>query len=398
MQKDTIVCVDYATSYGFSILLMDRLAASFEKLGFRILRIDLLSPDHVSQIREAIRDRARIAFGLSCPFGFFDFDGKPFPEYLDVPMVVILVDHPAFKLAWIPLANPLAIVGCTDPSHVDFLVRHNAAANPFHLPHFDVLPPPDISAARDACSDKQGIFFSGILDVMARSWATEVASPAAMESIRNLQVQGLNLVDTLDRAIWDESEPLDVSVEATLGIQLGDWQKQLSFLKYLQLLCECDVVVRAVRRRRAVFELRNTDLRVMGHGWENFGVEGSNMRIYPPQPYLDCEKFRETSLVSLDISHGQPFAGHDRIINAARLGQPVLALERPYFSGSDAPPHVVTCKIADLRNKAEELLADAARIEDLGGRGKVHWESGEWSPDKAARRILAAIGAAGFHA
>ncbi len=395
MQKDTIVCVDYATSYGFSVLLMDRLAEAFEKLGFRILRINLLAPHHVSQIREAIRDRARVAFGLSCPFGFFDFDGKPFPEYLDAPMVVILVDHPAFKLPWLPLNSPLAIVGCTDPSHVDFLWRHDAAAHPFHLPHFDVLPP---KTTRDVEVDKQGIFFSGILDVMGRSWAADVASPASMESIRNLQIQVLDLVDILERAIWDESAPLDVSLEAALSNQLGDWRKQLGFPEYLRILCECDVVVRAVRRRRAVFELKNTDLRIMGHGWENFGVENEGMRIYAPRPYLDCEKFRETSLVSLDISHGQVFAGHDRIINAARLGQPVLALERPYFSGPNAPPHVLTCKFADLRSKAEELLADHARIEELGDRGKAHWESGEWSPENAAQRILDAIGVAGFQA
>ncbi len=106
---DTVVVLDTYTGFGISSRLLAKLANAFVECGLGVLYVQQGEQAAADKIEFALRNRSRIAFAICAPFGFFKFGEAYFHRALDVPIVTVLIDHPAFKAGFVPFNNSLVV-------------------------------------------------------------------------------------------------------------------------------------------------------------------------------------------------------------------------------------------------------------------------------------------------
>ena len=147
-QPATVAVLIGEGAYGVLDMMARRLADAFEESGARVLRIDAefaaarRGKREVFEEVRAFQPELFVSMNLT---GLVEIDGAWLPDFLGVPCLSWMVDHPAFFLnGQSPLydlrKSSNYFVAAVDPKHLAFLKRFYPADRIFFLPHAAMVP------------------------------------------------------------------------------------------------------------------------------------------------------------------------------------------------------------------------------------------------------------------
>lgn len=387
-----ILFVDLFTHYGYSTTLIRKLAASFGAAGYIPVILVIDSADAAQTLQQCIHDKKNYLFSFSTGWGITEtskIGGKYIHQWLEVPHYAAFADHPLYKHAFINFRLKDVLYGFSDATQTDFCRFFYKNGNYTSFPHFSLI---DVDESPNEIEfDKRGksVFFSGGVTIMERGWSSNISSPLQNKTVCTLKETGVDIENFIGQYLRKDDEALDIPLANLLRPHFA--VSEMSDELFAKVFIEIDVVIRAIKRRRALKALHGTKLTMVGNGWDQCDyLDRQSTLFLGKQKYLDCEISRKGYQVSLNTPHGQPKALHDRILHASCQGQVVITNNNEFVRKNFDSGNLVfySIKENDIRDRVEVILNDDQLRFKMARAGQDYMRSGLYSSDRAAERVL----------
>ncbi|MCI0540235.1 MAG: hypothetical protein L0Z50_33945, partial [Verrucomicrobiales bacterium] len=230
---------------------------------------------------------------------------------------------PLYKFRHIDFSMPDVVYGFNDSCHVQFMqtILPTSSKQYVHFPHFPVFQPIAPERAADTEGKERRIFFAGSAHVMFRKLSLQPERILTNSRFRSLYDR-LGVVDRLTDELGNNDFRLDEFIRSSLQTIA-----ETNLFKNAESFIECDVFMRAMRRRLIVKWISCLPLALIGEGWHDaMATRSRDIRIFKPLDYFSTEHIvRSHYSVGLNIFQGQICGPHDRIYNAAAAGQVLVS-------------------------------------------------------------------------
>ncbi|MBI3571693.1 MAG: hypothetical protein HY082_11440 [Gammaproteobacteria bacterium] len=133
------------------------------------------------------------------------------------------------------------------------------------------------------------------------------------------------------------------------------------------------------------------ELAIVGGGWDRCDyLDRQSTHLFGEQKYLECEQSRKKYQISLNTSHGQPKALHDRILHASCQGQAVITHENEFVRKNFDSGNLAFFSIEknNTRDHIEKILSDDQLRFGMARAGQDYMKKGLHGSDQAAKRVL----------
>lgn len=387
-----ILFVDLFTHYGYGTTLIRKLAASFEAAGYIPVILVVDSADAAHTLQQCIHDKKNYLFSFSTGWGVTEaskIGGKYIHQWLEVPHYAAFTDHPLYKHAFINFQLKNVLYGFSDATQTDFCKFFYKDGNYTFFPHFSLI---DVGEPLSEIEfDKKGksIFFSGSVTIMERGWSSNIRVPLQNKTVCTLKETGVNIEGFINKYLREEDAPLDIPLANLLRSHPA--LSEMNDLLFAKVFIEIDVVIRGIKRRHALEALYATKLAMVGNGWDQCDyLDRQSTLFLGEQKYLECEKSRKEYQVSLNTSHGQPRALHDRILHASCQGQVVITNNNEFVRKNFNSGNLVFYSIEEnnIRDRVDAILKDDQLRFEMARAGQDHMRKGLHGSDQAAKRVL----------
>lgn len=391
---EKILFVDLFIHYGFGTTLVQKIAASFEAMGYIPVILVVDSPDAVQTLQQCIHNKKDFLFSFSTGWGITEaskIGGKYIHQWLEIPHYAYFADHPFYKHAFFGVDFRLidVLYGCTDETQVDFCKIFFEEGNSVFSPHFSLIDVDEPINEDEFAKRGKSIFFSGGAAILGRRWSSNISSPLQNKTVCNLKEMGINIEGFIDHFLCKEDDPLDITLINQLRSHpaLSEMNDQL----IAKVFIEIDVVIRAIKRRRALEALNGIELAIAGSGWDQCNyLDWQSTLLLGEQKYLECEQSRKNYQISLNTPHGQPRGLHDRILHASCQGQVVITNDNEFVRKNFDSGNLVFYSIEknNIRDHIEKILSDDQLRFRMARTGQDYMKKDLHSSDQAAKRVL----------
>ena len=389
-----ILFVDLFTHYGYGTTLVQKIAASFEAAGYIPVILDVDSPNAAQTLQQCVRNKKEFLFSFSTGWGITEaskISGKYIHQWLEIPHYASFADHPLYKQEFIDFRLIDTLYGFTDETQVEFCKAFFYKKGNYSVfPHFSLIEVDEPISEDEFAKRGKRVFFSGGATIMERAWSANINSPLQSKAVCSLKQSGIDIEGVIDRLLCKEDyHPLDI----TLVNQLRSHPtlSGISDQQIANVFIEIDIVIRAIKRRRALEALNGIKLAIAGSGWDQCNyLDRQSTLLLGKQKYLECEQSRKNYQISLNTPHGQPKALHDRILHASCQGQVVITNDNEFVRENFDSGNLVfySIKENDIRSRVEEILSDDQLRFKMARAGQDYMRKGLHGSDQAAKRVL----------
>lgn len=389
-----ILFVDLLVSYGHGTTLIKKIGKSFEALGYTPVYLDVDAPTAAKTLHQCIQERREYLFSFSTGWGITNaskIDGKYIHQWLGVPHFACLVNHPLYKHTTIDHQLKDVLYGFSDETQVDFCKLFYKDGNYAFFPHFSLIDVDESISESEFGKRGKFLFFSGGATIMERTWSANISSPLQSKAVCTLKEIGVDVEGLIDHFLCKEDDypPLDIALINQLRSHpaLSEMNDHL----IAKMFIEIDIVIRSIKRRRALEALHGMELVIAGNGWDQCDyLDRQCTLLLGEQKYLECEQSRKKYQVSLNTPHGQPKGLHDRILHASCQGQVVITNDNEFVRKNFNSGNLVFYSMEEnnIRNRVEEVLNDNQLRYKMACAGQDYMKKGLHSSDHAANRVL----------
>ena len=389
-----ILFIDLFTHYGYGTTLVQKIAASFETVGYIPVILDVDSPDAAQTLQQCIHNKKDFLFSFSTGSGITEaskIGGKYIHQWLEIPHYASFADHPLYKHAFIDFRLKDVLYGFTDEAQVDFCKAFFEGRNYAFFPHFSLIEVDEPINENEFAKKETSVFFSGGATIMERTWSANISSPLQSKAVCTLKETGVDVEGLIDHFLCKEDDypPLDIALINQLRSHpaLSEMNDHL----IAKMFIEIDIVIRSIKRRRALEALHGMELVIAGNGWDQCDyLDRQSTLLLGEQKYLDCERSRRNYQISLNTPHGQPRGLHDRILHASCQGQVVITNGNEFVRKNFNSGNLVFYSMEEnnIRNRVEEVLNDNQLRYKMACAGQDYMKKGLHSSDHAANRVL----------
>ena len=387
-----ILFVDLFVSYGHGSTLIKKIGKSFETLGYTPVLLEVDSPTAAQTFRQCIQEKQDYLFAFSTGWGITNaskIDGRYLHQWLGVPHFACLVNHPLYKHASIDHGLEDVLYGFSDETQVAFCKFFYKNGNYAFFPHFSLIDVDEPISEVEFDKRGKSLFFSGGADIMERRWSSSISSPLQNKTVCTLKEMWIDIEGFIDKQLCKEDAPLDIPLIDHLRSHPAF--SEISNQLIAKVFIEIDVVIRAIKRRRALEALYGAKLAIVGSGWDQCDyLDRQSTLLLGEQKYLDCEMSRKKHQISLNTPHGQPKGLHDRLLHASCQGQAVITNDNEFVQKNFNSGNLVFYSIEknDIRDRVDAILNDDQQRFKMARAGQDYMRKGLHDSDQAAKRVL----------
>lgn len=389
-----LVLAKGGSQYGSLRLHIDQLAAALSGLGHQAVVVDLLDPEGLRPLLDALSEPTDALFafnGMACEVAASEFVRQSGCAYAS-----LYVDHPVHHLQRLSHTINKQILFCLDRSHTQFLAAWGAGRNYAHLgflpPGANTLDDP-VNLSDEAFSQRDiPLLFTGTYRGEPRRGWTGWPESAAKTLVG----------ETAERMAADGRLPLLDALRATMAARKSRLTPEL-LQGLAPLLSTGQLYVEAFHRHAILTALGEAGVavEVHGKGWEPLCAQYPSFRHAGEGSFQETLHLLRRARIVLNINNGFVAGGHERVFTALCAGAAVFSESSRFYDDAfkDEGParEIATFPIhkpdrvpAQLSALMADLPAQAAMAR--AGRARAMAEH-TWST--RAEKIVAAVKAIG---
>lgn len=365
--RELIVIYKGDSKYDTLCVFTEELEKSLERLGYRVVTVDLNDETETNQkinMLAALRVKAFIGFnGIGA--GVQLSDGAYLQDVLNGPYYGFFVDHPVYQYNRLatPIRNMNAFV--VDESHADYIRLHHPGIRKVQMiPHGGIMP----AEVQPYEKRKRDLVFFGSF----------VRPEKILEQIDRLPEQGLTdiVYNVIERMLTDFQITIDIAFDAMLqendlNLSAEDYH---SFMSYIRL---ADTYVRQYFRYLIVKTIAEAGIKIelYGEGWGDLQCGAKeNLIIHEPVSCREACDIMNDSKIVLNIMPWFKKGSHERIFMAMLAGAVCITDESTYINQEFTDNvEIITYslkRLAELPMKIKYLLQDAGAAGDIAEAGR----------------------------
>lgn len=307
----SILLFDGVFQYGVVNEFIDEMAQHLPELGYSPIRVNLVDGD-MSPLESANFDDVLCAICFNGVGAALEYKGEYFFKKTNIPVIQILVDHPAFHAQRLTLLQNQA-VSCVDNTHVEFL-KGVGCPQVFLLLH-------------GGPSESTEVLKNRPIDILfPASFSAELCSGAHWDSKYGDLVT--LLYDIANETISNPLIGLEERILAhPLAVNLVD-ESNVSET-YMQVVIDLNLYFRQrARLELATFlDKAGHKIHLCGIGWES--QQFTHHEILGHCDFASTKEHMKNSKIVLDNSPFHPVGLHERCLYGAMSGAAVFTDQNP---------------------------------------------------------------------
>jgi len=314
----SIACLLTANTSAYDSLagLLDMLGTEFERLGHRVVTINLRDPAFGERLKEIIGHRAE-TFALSLSGLGLEIraaDRRLFWDAAQIPFFSWYCDHPSYFIRRHRIASPYIAHGYVFPDHAKFnrdYLKVNGAAFPVHMG----IPDPGFFAEASGDRRKGGsrngriIFAKSGWDpnLLERHWRTTVPPRLFRLLFDIIDASSESGCVSFPQTIIDVAEQHSIYLSAG-----GDL--------FNALLTRTDNYIRATKTTLLASILTKHPVDFFGSGWDYMAPQATKSAFHGPIPFAALCKTLPAYLGAASINPNVDLSVHDRVFFSIGAG------------------------------------------------------------------------------
>jgi len=321
--KRSIVLFKGQSRYDVLRYFVDYLSEGFVELGYETKIVDFLQDDFSNDLVKVFENNdvlSVVSFNaIGCDLRI---DQKSLYDYLNIPFVAFMVDHPMYHISRLNSNISKMIITCVDKSHIDYIQGiMNLDKTLAFIPHAGI--PKRLSLDTKPAEDRSiDILFCGSFEnpnEIRRKWKEGVGGWLSefidyfVEYI--LQFEYISYTE----AFFDILKNNDIFLNKD------------NINKLFSLLPLIDKFIRAYRRAGIIDELADFNLHIYGNGWSDFIKNPLHLKVYDSVDYNRVIELMKDSKIVLNINPFFPYGSHERVFSAMQCGAVVASDKNGYL-------------------------------------------------------------------
>ncbi|MGQ9825978.1 MAG: glycosyltransferase family protein [Desulfotomaculales bacterium] len=316
----------------------------------------------------------------------FTVENRSLYDFLGVPFVALMVDHPMYHIQRLSSDAKNLIVTFVDRTHLNFMSNYfSYQKNSFFLPHGGCYVPG--SQSKQYNDREIAVLYAGSYDNPDKYRQTWMNSFPVLAGLMD---------DIVEVALAHHDVPL-VDIVAEVFAYKGVCLDQIASKSFVSLLPLVDKFIRARRREAVLNRLSRmkTKICLFGTGWDQFAHNGHLLYLGNANFTQVLESMGKARVV-MNVNPNFPDGSHERVFSAMLNGAVCLSdrnkyLSQEFIEGKDIIFYSWD-ELDQLPYIVEDILNDKERAAAIAAAGKRKAEdSHTW--DSRARDILQIVNA-----
>tara|TARA_Y100000589_G_C27131309_1_gene620694 strand:+ start:285 stop:1415 length:1131 start_codon:yes stop_codon:yes gene_type:complete len=343
----SVLLFDGVFQYGVVNEFLNEMTATLPELGLKPIRVNLATSD-IKKLESVDFDQVACAICFNGVGSALDYKGESFFQQTNIPVLHILVDHPAFHVDRLTSLTNQA-VSCVDQTHVEFL-KGIGCPQVFLLLHGgpSEITPVDKNRSIDILFPAS--FSQELLD--GDNWSQKYGDLAKI--LYDLRDENLlNPLDGLEERILDHSLAVNLVGETNVSDV------------YMEIVKDLNLHFRHKSRLELLESLdkNGQEVHLCGLGWET--RKFNNHKYLGQCDFKSTQEHMRNSKVLLDSSPFHPIGLHERFLYGAMSGASVVT-----------DHNMVKSQI--FEHKVDAFLYNHENLDSLGDRINDYLSDNSW--------------------